>query len=67
MAQQNGQASFNTVTYKLPDGDLTLVSWQFIVNKLSEVISPIVTALIAENESMDLIIDKLNSWIDEDE
>ena len=67
MAQQNGQASFNTVTYKLPDGDLTLVSWQFIVNKLSEVISPIVTALTAENESLDLIIDKLDSWIDEDE
>lgn len=66
MAQQNEQANFNTVTYKLPDGDLTLVSWAYIVNKLSEVISPIVTALTAENESLDLIIEKLDEWIGEE-
>jgi hypothetical protein len=66
MAQQNGQASFNTVTYKLPDGDLTLVSWDFVLGKLSEVVNPIITALTAENESLNLIISKLNEWVDED-
>ena len=66
MAQQNEQAKFNTVTYKLPDGDLTLVSWEFIVGKLSEVINPIITALSAENNSLDLIITKLDEWIPEE-
>jgi hypothetical protein len=66
MAQQNGQASFNTVTYKLPDGDLTLVSWDFVLGKLSEVVNPIIIALTAENESLNLIISKLNEWVDED-
>ena len=68
MANNNNrqQSSFDSVTYKLPDGNVTLVSWEFIVGKLSEVINPIVTALSAENNSLDLIITKLDEWIPEE-
>ena len=68
MAHNNNQeqSSFDSVTYKLPDGSVTLVSWEFIVGKLSEVINPIVTALSAENNSLDLIISKLDEWIPEE-
>lgn len=53
------------VTFKLPDGDRTLVSWDYIVDKLTEVITPINTALTLESQSLDLIIAKLDEWIEE--
>ena len=54
------------VTYILPDGTVTLVSWEFVANKLKEAINPIVDELILENKSLDDIIDRLDEWIGEE-
>lgn len=64
MAQSNATDS-GCVVFKLPDGDRTLVSWEYVLGKLTEVITPINTALTLENQSLDLIISKLNEWIED--
>jgi hypothetical protein len=53
------------VTFKLPDGDRTLVSWEFVSGKLQEAILPITNALIQENQSLDQIISRIDEWLEE--
>ena len=59
-------ASFNTATFNLRDGDIELVSWEFIRAKLTEFFNPLITTLENENQSLDAIIAKLDSWINDD-
>lgn len=59
--------AFDTLNFKLPDGNVEVVSWEFIVGKLTEVINPIISELETENQSLDAIIEKLDSWIDDEE
>ena len=59
--------AFNTSTFHLDDGDITLVSWEFVIGKLTEFITPLTGILEEENQSLDSIITKLESWIDDDE
>ena len=58
--------AFNTATFHLSDGDITLVSWDFVVGKLTEFITPLTAELTTENESLDSIIGTLDSWINND-
>lgn len=58
-------ASFNTAKFHLKDGDIELVSWEFIRAKLTEFFTPLITTLENENQSLDAIITKLDSWIDD--
>jgi hypothetical protein len=53
------------ITYHLPDGDRTVVSWEYVMTQLTELITPINTALIAENNALDRIITKVDSWLEE--
>lgn len=55
--------AFNNATFHLSDGDITLVSWDFVVGKLTEFITPLIAELTTENESLDNIIGTLDSWI----
>lgn len=59
--------AFNSSTFHLPDGDITLVSWEFVIGKLTEFITPLISIISDENQSLDSIITKLDSWIDDDE
>ena len=59
--------AFDTLKFKLPDGNVEVVSWEFIVGKLTEVINPIISEFETENQSLDAIIEKLDSWIDDEE
>lgn len=60
-------SDFNTVTFKLPDNDITLVSWKAVIDRLSEALNPIITSLQAENGSLDLIIERIDEWLSEQE
>ena len=59
-------ANNGCVSYILPDGTRTVVSWEFVSNKLKEAINPIVDSLTLENKSLDDIIAKLDEWIGEE-
>lgn len=61
----NNNTDQGCVTFKLPDGDRVLVSWEFVASKLNEAIVPITQALISENRSLDSIINRIDDWLEE--
>ena len=61
----NTNNDISTVTFKLPDNDITLVSWEAVRDKLSEALTQIVPLLQSENTSLDSIITRINEWLKE--
>ena len=53
-----------SVTYHTPDGDIELLQWASIVDKLEYLLSPIIAAERSINESITSINNKLDTWID---
>lgn len=58
-------SSFDTVKFDLPDGQVELCSWNYIVSRLSEVVNAARASIVEENISLTQIETKLQSWIDE--
>jgi hypothetical protein len=55
--------------FKLPDGDeVALVPWEYIIDRLTEDLTPLVQELSTTNTALKSIDDTLQSWLDgEDE
>lgn len=53
------------ITYRLPDGDRTVISWEYVMTQLDPFISELIGILTAENSALDRIITKLESWADD--
>ena len=55
--------------FKLPDDDeVALVPWEYIIDRLTEDLTPLVQELSTTNTALKIIDDTLQSWLDgEDE
>ena len=54
------------VTFMLPDGDqVALVTWAYIVDKVTTQLTPIVNALGKTNEHLAKIDEKLDEWTEQ--
>ena len=54
------------ITYRLPDGDRTVISWEYVMDQLTPVITAITQLLNSENTDLARIQTKLESWADQD-
>lgn len=54
------------LVFRVPDGDVVVPTWGYIVEQLRYLIEPIITSEAAINSSLQRIDDKLNEWIDND-
>ena len=65
MADQNNE--IKTSTWKLPKGKIfTAISWGFVVEQLEYLINPLVEEERKTNAAIQRIIDKVDSWIEEE-
>ena len=56
------------LTFFLPDNDVvSLVTWDYIADKLTDALNPLVSSLESTNESLKVINDKLESLLSKDE
>lgn len=56
------------VTFELPDGDtVQLITWEFVLKKLEEVLNPTIDHLSVINTQLEKIDQKLESWIKDNE
>jgi hypothetical protein len=54
--------------FKLPDkDDVSLVPWEYIIDRLTEDLTPFTQELLTMNTALKSIDDTLQSWIDGDE
>lgn len=54
--------------FKLPDADdVSLVPWEYIIDRLTEDLTPFTQELTATNSALRSIDNTLQSWIDGDE
>lgn len=54
--------------FKLPDGDeVTLVPWEYIIDRLTEDLTPLVQELSTTNTALKSIDDTLQSWLDSED
>lgn len=60
MAQNNG-----CITYRLPDGDRTVISWEYFMEQITPVVSSITQLLNSENTDLARIQAKLEEWADD--
>ena len=66
MAQTSSNPNdLGCATFKLPDGDRVLITWPYVVSKLTEVLAPIIDSITLENQSLKKIEDKLDQWLEE--
>jgi|LSQX01.1.fsa_nt_gb hypothetical protein len=53
--------------FKLPDGDIVaLPTWDYIINKLEEALTPTLDSIEIINSKLQLIDNKLTQWIEEE-
>ena len=65
MADQNNE--LQTSTWKLPKGKMfTAISWGFVVEQLEYLINPLVEEEGKVNTAIQRIIDKVDSWLEEE-
>lgn len=57
----------NTLTFKLPDGEVVVVSWDFIMSQISDFITGMTTQLQLENVALKSIEDTIDGWLEEDQ
>ena len=57
----------NTLTFKLPDGEVVVVSWDFIMSQISDFITGMTTQLQMENVALKSIEDTIDGWLEEDQ
>jgi hypothetical protein len=60
-----GITSKTPIVYHTPDGDIELLQWASIVDKLDYLLTPIIIAEKSINDSLTSINNKLDTWIDE--
>lgn len=53
------------LTFDLPDGQIQLCSWAFIVSQLTPFLNAVKSSLDSQNISLQQIDEKLQSWIEE--
>lgn len=54
----------NTLTFKLPDGEVVVVSWDFIMSQISDFITGMTTQLQMENVALKSIEDTIDGWLE---
>lgn len=53
------------VTFKLPDGDsVSLIPWAYVVDKLTEALTPVLDSIETINADLAKIDTKLTEWTD---
>lgn len=56
------------LTFFLPDNDVvSLVTWDYIADKLTDALNPLVSSLESTNKSLKVINDKLEGLLSKDE
>lgn len=55
----------NTLTFKLPDGEVVVVSWDFIMTQISDFITGMTTQLQMENVALKSIEDTIDGWLED--
>lgn len=61
MAQQ--QSNYGCITYHLPDGDRTIISWEYVMVEINPLMSGLIIQLTAENSALDRIIARMQQWV----
>jgi hypothetical protein len=66
MAEFITNDSNRPVTFKLPDDEVALIPWQYVLDRLTEDLQPTITEMQSINTHLNQISTKLNDWIPEE-
>lgn len=53
------------LTFQVPDGDCNVMTVDYFLNMMSEVIQPIISSEKSINDSIDRISNRVQTWIDQ--
>lgn len=53
------------LTFQLPDGDCNVMTVDYFLNMMTEVIQPIISSEKSINDSIDRISNRVQTWIDQ--
>lgn len=55
----------DTLTFKLPDGDVTVVSWKYVLSQITDFITGMTTQVQLENVALQSIEHTIDEWLAE--
>ena len=55
------------VRFRLPDDTVDLIPWEYVIDRLTLDLEPTIQKLSLINTSLEVINDKLQEWIDNDD
>lgn len=53
------------LTFQVPDGDCNVMTVDYFLNMMTEVIQPIISSEKSINDSIDRISNRVQTWIDQ--
>ena len=53
------------VTFQLPDDKVSVITWEFVVDKFEQILEEPLKNLELINQDLNRIDEKISSWIDE--
>ena len=53
------------LTFRVPDGDCNVMTVDYFLNMMTEVIQPIISSEKSINDSIDRISNRVQTWIDQ--
>lgn len=64
MPNQNN-SNISIITYKLPDGEAHVPTWEYILSEIEPTITNITSSINAQNVALTRINARIQEWLDE--
>lgn len=65
MAQETTRDPRLPVTFEVPDGVATVITWDFVVDRFQYILQPIIDDLSLINTDLERINNRVQEWLDE--
>lgn len=65
MAQETTRDPRLPVTFEVPDGVATVITWDFVVDRFQYILQPIIDDLSLINTDLERINTRVQEWLDE--
>ena len=64
MASPHNESQFSLLNYKLPDGEVYVPTWDYIIEQITPMMVGITADINTQNEYLTRIRDRIDEWID---